>query len=110
MYSYISAFTTHFCRDHNKRIVYVSAEQLPDDGFAVEHDSMLLPFVHDLHPDPFLHPSDDDSSDTEVDSKNVCIDPEQLPVVTPFYSTPHLSNRLASKPIVRSISISSTIK
>ena len=98
-YSYIRAYITHLCRNHNERIVYVSAEQLPDDGFAIEHDSILLPFVHEPHHDPFLHPSDDDSSDTEADSENACIDPEQPPVRTRICGTPQLDNRLAGKPI-----------
>jgi hypothetical protein len=80
-------------------MVYVSAEQLPDDGFAIEHDGILLPFLHELHHDPSLHPSDDDFSDTEADSENVCIDPEQPPVRTRIYGTPHLDNSLAGRPI-----------
>jgi hypothetical protein len=96
---YIGAYITHLCRDHKERIVYVSAEPLPDDGFAIEYDSILLPFGHEPHHDPFLHPSDDHSSDTEADSKNACIDPEELPVRRHIGSTPHLHNRLAGKPI-----------
>ena len=72
---------------------------VPDDGFAIEYDSILLPFVHEPHRDPFLHPSDDDSSDTEADSENACIDPEQPPVRTRMYCTPELDNHLAGKPI-----------
>jgi len=98
-YSYIGAYITHFRRDHKERIVYVSAEQLPDDGLAIEHDSILLPFVHEPHHDPFFHHSDDDSSDTEANSKNPCIDPEQPPVRTRNCGTPHLDNHLAGKPI-----------
>jgi hypothetical protein len=99
MYSYIGAYITHLCRDHKVRIVYASAEQLPDDGFANEHDTILLPFVHEPHHDPFFHPSDDDSSVTEADSENACIDPEQPPVRTRTCGTPHLDNCLAGKPI-----------
>jgi len=98
-YFYIGAYITHLHRNHKERIVYVSAEQLPDDGFAIEHYSILLPFVHEPHHDPFLHPSDDDSSDTEADSENACIDPEQPPVRTRICGTPHVDNRLASKPV-----------
>jgi hypothetical protein len=79
--------------------VYVSAEQMPDDGFAIEHNSILLPFLDELHHDPFLYPSDDDSSDRESDGENVCIDPEQPPGRTCICDTPHLDNRLAGKPI-----------
>jgi len=98
-YSYISAYITHLHRNHKERIVYVSAKQLPDDGFAIEHDSILLPFVHVPHHDPFFHPSDHHSSDTEADSENACIDPEQPPVRTRICDTPHFDNRLAGKPI-----------
>jgi len=80
--SYIGGYITHLRRDHKERILYISAEQLPDDGIAIEHDSILLPFVLEPHRDPFLHPSDDDSSDTEADSENACIDAEQPPVRT----------------------------
>ena len=72
---------------------------MPDDGVAIEHESILLPFIHELHQDPFLHPSDDDSSDTEADSENAFIDPEQPPVWTPICGTPLLDNPLAGKPI-----------
>jgi hypothetical protein len=75
-YSYLSSYITHLCRNHNETIVYLSAEQLPGNGFAIEHDSILLPFVHEPHHHPFLHPSDDDSGDTEADSENAFIDPE----------------------------------
>jgi len=57
MYSYIDAYITHLHCNHKEMIVYVSAEQLPDDGFAIEHDCILLPFAHEPHRDPFLHPS-----------------------------------------------------
>jgi len=98
-YSYIGAYITHLRCDHKERIVYISAEELPDDGFAIEHDSILLPFVHEPHHDSFLHPSDDDSSDTGADSENACIDPEQPPVQIRISGTPHLDNRLAGRPI-----------
>jgi len=98
-YSYIGAYITHLRRDHKERIVYVSAVQLPDNGYAIEHDSILLPFFHEPHHDRFVHPSDDDSSDTEADGENGCIDPEQPPVRTRICGTLHLDNHLAGKPI-----------
>jgi hypothetical protein len=98
-YFYIGAYITHLRRDHKARIVYLSAEQLPDDGFAIKHDSILLPFVHEPHNYHFLHPSDNDSSDPEADTVSACIDPENPPVRTPICGTPHLDNRLAGKPI-----------
>ena len=98
-YSYISAYITHLCRDHKERIVYIPAEQLPDDGFANEYDRILHPFFHETHHDPFLHPSDDHSSDTEADSEKGCIDLEQPPVRTCICGTPHLDNHQAGKPI-----------
>jgi hypothetical protein len=75
MYSYIGTYISYLRRDQKERIVYVSAEQLPDDGFAIEHDCILLPLVNDPHPDPFLHASDAESSDIEADCENACIDP-----------------------------------
>ena len=98
-YSYIGTYITHLRHDHKERIVYVSAQPAPDDGFAIEHDSVLLPFVHEQHHGPFLHPSDDDSTDTDADSENACIDPEQPPVRTCICGTPHLDIRRAGKPI-----------
>jgi hypothetical protein len=98
-YSYIGAYITHLRCDHQERILYVSAEQLPDDGFAIKHDRILLPFVHEPHYNPFLHPSDNDSSVSEADSENACIDPEQPPVRTHICGSPHLDNRLAGQPI-----------
>jgi hypothetical protein len=72
---------------------------VPDNGFAIEHDSILLPFVHEPHRDPFLYPSHDDSSNTEDDGENACIDPEHLSVQKCIYGTPHMDNPLAGMPI-----------
>jgi hypothetical protein len=47
----------------------------------------------------FLHPADNDSSDTEADSKNACIGQEQPAVRTHIYGNPHLDNRVACWPI-----------
>jgi len=99
MYSYIGVFITHLCREHTERIVYVSSEQLPDDGFAIKQDSILLTFVDEPRHDPFLDPSNNDFRDTEADSENACIYREQPPVRTRICGTPHLDNRLAGKPI-----------
>jgi len=99
MCSYIGASITHLCRDHKEKIVHVSAEQLPDDGFAIENDSIPLPFVQELHWDPVLHTADDNCSNSVTDTKNGWIDPEQPPVRTHIYGTPHLDNHLASKPV-----------
>jgi len=96
-YSYIGAYITHLYCDHKETIVYVAAEQLPDDSFGIEHDSILLPFVQEPLHDPYLHPSDNDSSDTHADSQIMCIDPEQPPVRTPIYGTPHLDSSSAGK-------------
>jgi hypothetical protein len=98
-YSYIGAYITHLRRDQNERIVYVSAEQRPDDSFAIVHDSILLPCIPEPHDDPFHPPFDDASSDTDAVSEHACIDPEQPPVRTRICGTPHLDNRLAGKPI-----------
>jgi len=75
-YSFVGAYMTHLCRDHKEGILYISTEQLSDDGFAIEHELILLPSIHAPHHHPFLHPSNDDSSNTEVDSNIACINPE----------------------------------
>jgi len=99
-YSDISAYLTHLSHDHKGRIVYISADQLPDYRFEIEHGSIPLPFLPEPHRDPLLHLLDDDSSGTKADSENGCIDPEQPPVQTRIYDTPHLDNQsLAGKPI-----------
>jgi len=90
---------THLRRDYKDRIVNVLAEHLPDDGFAIEQDSILLPLVQERSRDPFLHLSDDDSCHTEADSKDMFINPEQPSVWTCIYCTPHLDYCLAGKPI-----------
>jgi len=57
--------------------------------------------VHEPHCDPFLHHSNDDSSDTDADSETVAINREQPPVRTHIYCTPHVDNRLAGKSITK---------
>jgi len=97
-YCYICAYITHLRRDYRERIIYFSAEQLPDDGLEIEHDSNLLPFIHEPCRDPFLHPSDHVSCDTEADRENACIDQDQAPVRTRIDGTLHLDNHLTGKP------------
>jgi len=99
MYSYLSSYITHLRRAHKAWTVYASAEQLPDDGFVIEHDSILLPFIHEPHCDPFHHPSDEDACYTDAESENSWIDPEQPLVQTRICGTPQLDNGLASKPM-----------
>jgi len=82
MYSHVGAYISYLCCNHKDRIVYLSVEKQPGDGFAIEHDCIQLPFVHELHCYADLHLSEDDSSNTDADTKNVCIDPEQPPVGT----------------------------
>jgi hypothetical protein len=50
----------------------------------IEHDGTALRIVHEPHYNSFLHPANDDSSDTEADSENACIDPEQTASQTMF--------------------------
>jgi len=99
MYTYIGTYLTDLSRNHKEMIAYVSGDQLPHDGFAIQCNSILLPFVHELHRNAFLHLSDNYLSDTETDIENAYIDPEQPPLRTCIYGTPHLDNCLASKPI-----------
>ena len=97
MYSYIGACITHLDCDIKDRILYISAKQLPDDGFVIEHDCILLPFVHELHCHPVLHPSNNDSGDTVAHGKHLHVDWEQAAVRRIHYGTPHSENCLAGK-------------
>jgi len=109
-YSYSSAYIAHLCLENKDRIVYVSADKLPDDCVAIKQNSILLLFGHEQHWDTFLHPSEDDSSDTEADSKNECISPEQSPVWTCIDGAAHLNNHQARSRLVTSILISWMMK
>jgi len=99
-YSYIGTSITHLRCDYKEGIVYVSAGQLPDDSFAIEHDCILLPFVHGMQRNPVFHPSDNNSNDTEADSRNAYIHPEQPAVRTPIRDTPPLDNLRAGKLVI----------
>jgi hypothetical protein len=75
-HSYIGAYYTHLCRDYKVKIVSVSAEHVPDNGFAIEHDSILLPFILEPHRNQFCHHFDANSCSKEAKSENDCIDVE----------------------------------
>jgi len=72
MYSYIGTYITHIHRNHKGRIVYVSAEQLQDECFAIKQDMILLPFLRELHLDCCVFPSHGDSRDIEANIENAC--------------------------------------
>jgi hypothetical protein len=72
---------------------------LPEHDFAIERENIPLSFVHEHHLYSFLLTSNEDSSDSEANSDNVCTDSEQPPAWTGIYGNPHLDNRLASKHI-----------
>jgi len=59
----------------------------------------LLPFVYEPHRDPFLDPSDNNSSNPVATSDTASIILEQPPVRTHIYGTPHLHKRVAQNPI-----------
>ena len=99
MYPYIGTYSTDLCGDHQEWILYVSAEQLPEDCSAIKHNNILLPFIHEPHSNPCPHPSNNDSSNTEANSQNACVNPERTPVCTDIHGTPHWDNCLAGKPI-----------
>lgn len=99
MYSSIGSYITHLHRGHKVRIVDVPAKQPSDDGSMIEHSSILLPFIHDPHLDPFLHLSNGDSNDVEANNENMLYDPVQLPVGTRNNRTPRLHNGLTGMPI-----------
>lgn len=98
-YFYIGAYITQLCQYNNVRIGYIVAKQLPDDGFVIEYNSILMSFVYEPYRDCFLPHSDDDCSDTEADCYNECIDPEQSPFWTRIYGTSHWDNCRAGMPI-----------
>jgi len=100
MYSYIRDYITHFHPNRNVRNLYILHKQLWDDGSVIRFNGILLALIHELYIDHLLQPSDDDSSDAEADGDNACDDPEQPPVQTSIYGTPHFDNDLASKPII----------
>jgi len=98
-YSYSSAYITHLHRDHKDRMAYISVKSRPDDGFAIGHDSIQLPFVHEPHHDPFLHPSTNGSSNRQGQMENASFNPERPPVRTRIYGTTHFDHHPAGKPI-----------
>jgi len=98
MYCCIVAYITHLHHIHKERIEYVSAEQLPDEGIAIRHNTILLPFVHESHHDPVLHPAENESSDTEANRENWYIDPEQPWVQTRIHDTPRLEKPCSRQP------------
>jgi len=73
MYCYNRAYIIYLHRDNKERIVYVSDESLPNNCFAIEHCSILLPIIPEVHGDTFLHPLNDDSSGTDSDGETKCI-------------------------------------
>jgi len=89
MYSYIGAYFSHLHRNHNKRIVYLSDKQLPDDRLAIEHNSILLPFLHELNCDTFRHPSNDDFSDTAA-AANIPVSIQSILRFGHVFMVPHI--------------------
>jgi hypothetical protein len=98
LYSYSGTFINYVGADYTLMIVYVSGEQLSDDGTVGEHNSDLLSFVHALLRNPFVHPSDGDSSNSVADSQNVSTNPEHPHILLQIYGTPPLTNHYAGKP------------
>jgi len=98
-YSCIGAYITHLSLDQKGRIVFLSAKQLPDDGFVTKDDSIWHRFILELQCDPFLHLSINDCSDIGADSNHVFVDPVQPPVRTWINGTTDLAHRLSGKPI-----------
>lgn len=94
MYSDISAYITQLRCDHSERIVPISVEQQPDDGYAIRHDCILLPFVQEPHLDHFHHQSDHESRNTDANCDNAYVDAEQPPVQTHIYGAPYMDNDL----------------
>jgi len=96
---YIGVCITHLRRDRTWEIVLVPSDPLADNGFVMEHNSILLPFIHEMYPDPFSHPFDNLFRAITTDSDNSYIDPEAPPVWTYMYGTPLFDNSLACMPM-----------
>jgi len=67
MYSCFGTYTSPIHRYRKQMIEHVLVEQLPVDGFGMNHYSTLLPFVHETHRDPVVHRFYHDFNDTEAD-------------------------------------------
>ena len=80
MCSCIRPYIGHLRRAYTACIVYVTAEELPDNGFVIEIDSILLQFIPELHHDHQIPHSNDNSNNTEADIENVFVNPMQPPV------------------------------
>jgi hypothetical protein len=95
----MGAYITHILRDHSDTIVYVLHRERPDDGFATERDSILLPFVHEAYCELCAHTTKDHSSYIEANSEYVSVDQEKPPVQTWVCCTLPMHHRLTRQPI-----------
>jgi len=78
-------------------IIYITAEQLPGNGFPIKHDWILLPFVVELNYNPFLHSSDRYFCHTYSDPDDLYVDLEQPSVRTHIYGAPDLDSNVTGK-------------
>jgi hypothetical protein len=76
MNCYTGTYIIHHPRYNKVLIVSVSPRILPYDGFVINYDSLLLPFVNEPHYNAFLQLLDYNSSDIEAVSEYVFVDPE----------------------------------
>lgn len=95
---YIGTYIIHLWRNDNERIVQTTANQLPEDSFLIECDDILLPSVYEPYRDLGLHTSNQHSSVSKADCKNVCVNPDQPVLRTCAYGTPCLDTCLPRKP------------
>jgi hypothetical protein len=92
-YIYASAYFTHLRDKHAERVQYVPQELLPDAGFCMQEDYVLLPDVPrfavlppDSDSDEYMAPHDAGSeweNDDEVEQPDSRDDPEQPPIPHP---------------------------
>jgi hypothetical protein len=87
------------CCNCTKMVSYMSAKQLPDNGFVTELDRLLLAYVHEACCDQFVLLSENNSSDKESNRNDWYVVPRQPPVQLHNCGTSFLDNHLACEPI-----------
>lgn len=78
IYFYLGAYFTHLRDKHGERVEYVPRELLPNEGFLLERDHILLP--HTPRPTVLPPDSEDEVDDTEnnEESNNHDINSEEI--------------------------------
>jgi hypothetical protein len=95
-YVYISAYFTHLRDKHAERVQYVPQELLPDAGFCIQEDHVLLPDVprftilppdSDSDSDEYVAPPNDvNELENDIEQPDIHDDAEQPPIPPPAKS------------------------